>query len=100
MMNSRGFLAACATICTVTVAALVVSVITYGIGPIAHGPWPWPDDQNGGNIVAHGPWPWPDDQNGGNLKHGPWPWPDDQNGGNVKHGPWPWPDDQNGGNRV
>lgn len=64
--------------------ALVLGVSAYAFGPVSHGPWPFPDDSAGGNIVAHGPWPFPDDSAGGNIvAHGPWPFPDDSAGGNI-----------------
>jgi len=64
------------------------AVAILAIGPVSHGPWPFPDDEpsGGGNIVAHGPWPFPDDEpSGGGNFHGPWPFPDDEpsGGGNA-----------------
>ena len=49
------------------VIAVVLGVAVYAIGPVSHGPNPFPDDSAGGNIVAHGPNPFPDDSAGGNI---------------------------------
>jgi hypothetical protein len=64
--------------------ALVLGAAAYAAGPVSHGPWPFPEDGAGGNIVAHGPWPFPEDGAGGNIiAHGPWPFPEDGAGGNI-----------------
>jgi hypothetical protein len=83
MTKLRTSLFICATICTILVLALFVSVATYGAGlqQYSHGPLPPPDDDRGPGEFAHGPLPPPDDDRGpGELAHGPLPPPDDDRG--------------------
>jgi hypothetical protein len=75
-----------ATICAVIFLALAISAASYGSGP-----WPFPPDDEGGNIALHvtsGPWPFPPDDEGGNIalgvRSGPWPFPPDDEGGNLR----------------
>jgi hypothetical protein len=79
----------CATISAVIVLALMASAVSYGSVHI--GPFPFPPDDNGGNIangVHIGPFPFPPDDNGGNIASGvhigPFPFPPDDNGGNIQ----------------
>ena len=67
----------------VAILSTAVLAMVLSVGPISHGPNPFPPDDNGGNIVAHGPNPFPPDDNGGNIWHGPNPFPPDDNGGNI-----------------
>lgn len=32
---------------------MVFGMLALAIGPVQHGPWPWPDDSAGGNIVSN-----------------------------------------------
>jgi len=78
MIKNKKFLAC------VAILGLVVVALMLSVSPVAGGPWPFPPDDNGGNIVAHGPWPFPPDDNGGNfIAGGPWPFPPDDNGGDI-----------------
>ena len=81
MIKNQKFLA-CVAVLSVVALAFVLS-----LSPVVPGPWPFPPDDNGGNLTAGsvvpGPWPFPPDDNGGNLLPGPWPFPPDDNGGNI-----------------
>jgi len=69
MRKLRNSLTLCATICAVIVLALMASAVSYGSVHI--GPFPFPPDDNGGNIASGvhiGPFPFPPDDNGGNIQ--------------------------------
>ena len=86
MIKNRKFLA----FATLFSGAILASM--WNLGPVVPSPWPFPPDDNGGNIVAGSvvpsPWPFPPDDNGGNIVAAsvvpsPWPFPPDDNGGNI-----------------
>ena len=86
MIKNKQFLA------SVAFFSVVALALMFGIGSAVPGPWPFPPDDNGGNLTAGsivpGPWPFPPDDNGGNIiagsvVPGPWPFPPDDNGGNI-----------------